>query len=224
MITVVEGPSAVGKTSLLHRLPSSQVITEDWATLGFPQETWPDLHTPEGQVFGVTLNSHRWKLLCAAEDRYSIAYADTDPLKLYYNFALALHGSLSRDQLLVTFRTCRQAMAEEHLGFADAIIFLYASPETLWARKQQDGSRRRGKFGLHVQLVDAFATYYMLLGQVRPGTVTMCDTDQHDISSMLLTQYVASVPHYQRYDIDTFDLLQQRVLDYLDTSSLWNRT
>lgn len=80
MITVVEEPSAVGKTTLLRQLPSHLVVSEDWAALGFPQETWPNLRTPQGQAFGVTLTAHRWQLLCEAEANYGIAYADTDPL------------------------------------------------------------------------------------------------------------------------------------------------
>jgi len=36
MISVIEGPSAVGKTTLAQSLSSQQVVTEDWDALGFP--------------------------------------------------------------------------------------------------------------------------------------------------------------------------------------------
>ena len=222
MIIVVEGPSAVGKTTLLRQLRSNLVVSEDWAALGFPQETWPDLQTPDGQAFGVTLTAHRWKVLCESEENNGIAYADTDPLKLYYNFALVLHGSLSREQLLLTFQTYRQAMAVEQIGFADAVVFLHASTQTLWERKQQDATRRRRNFNKHNQLVDAFATYYTLLEQVRPGTVNMYDTNQHKVSSTILVQNNFTVQQYLRYDVHAFDILQQRLLEYIDTSMLQN--
>ena len=98
--------------------------------------------------------------MCEAEVQYGTAYADTDPLKLYYNFALALYGLLSREQLLLTFQTYRQALAAEQIGFADAAVFLRASTQALWERKQQDTSRQRRNFNLHNQLVDAFTSYY----------------------------------------------------------------
>ena len=218
MIIVVEGPSAVGKTTLLRHLPTSHVVSEDWSALGFPPEQWPDLDTPAGQAFGVGASSHRWKLLCDVEHHFGSAYADTDPLKLYYNFALALHGTRSRALLEMTFEGCRHAMQTEQLGFADRVMFLQATAATLRSRKQQDASRQRRRFDLHVELIDAFAHYYMLLEQVRPGTVRFYDTDQGDSTPSILSHPLPPRPPYARYDLHTFDALREAVLHYLDTT------
>lgn len=218
MITVVEGPSAVGKTTLLHQLPTALIITEDWSALGFPPEQWPDLDTPEGQAFGVRASSHRWKLLCDVEHLFGSAYADTDPLKLYYNFALALHGTRSRAQLEMTFELCRHAIKTEQLGFADRVVFLRATAATLRSRKQQDASRQRRRFDLHMELIDAFAHYYMLLEQVRPGTVMFYDTDQGGSTPPILSHLLPQHPRYARYDLHTFDVLQEAVFHYLDAT------
>jgi len=218
MIMVVEGPSAVGKTTLLGQLPLSRVISEDWAALGFPAEQWPDLDTPAGQMFGVTASSHRWKLLCDVENQFGTAYADTDPLKLYYNFALALHGSRSRAQLWTTFEYCRHALETEQLGFADTVLFLRASPVTLWSRKQQDATRQRRRFELHVELIDGFALYYALLEQIRPGTVTFYDTDQDGSSPTLFSDTLPHRTRYARYDVHAFDALQEAIFHTLDAA------
>jgi hypothetical protein len=218
MIVVVEGPSAVGKTTLVHHIPSSHVISEDWSALGFPPEQWPDLDTSAGQAFGVRASSYRWKLLCDVEHQFGNAYADTDPLKLYYNFALALQGTRSRAQLEMTFELCRHAMKAEQLGFADRVVFLWASAATLRSRKQQDTSRQRRRFDLHLALIDAFAHYYMLLEQVRPGTVTFYDTDQGKPTPSHLLQPPPQHPRYARYDLHTFDTLQEAVFHYLDVT------
>jgi|SRR5215213_812250 len=215
MIIVVEGPSAVGKTTLLRQLPASHVIGEDWAALGFPPEQWPNLDTPAGQAFGVRASSHRWKLLCDVEHQFGSAYADTDPLKLYYQFALALHGTRSRAQLRTTFDYCRRALETEQLGFADIIVFLRASPATLRSRKQQDASRQRRRFDLHVELIDAFAHYYALLEQIRPGTVTFHDTDLDGTTSTILSRPLPQHPLYARFDVHTFDALQDAVFHAL---------
>jgi hypothetical protein len=218
MIIVVEGPSAVGKTTMLRLLPASHVVSEDWAALGFPPEQWPDLDTPAGQAFGVRASSHRWKLLCDVEHHYGSAYADTDPLKLYYNFALALHGIRSRAQLEMTFELCRHAMKTEQLGFADRVVFLQATTATLRLRKQQDAHRQRRRFGLHLELIDAFARYYMMLEQVRPGTVTFYDTEQGRSAPQIQSHLLPQHPQYARYDLRTFDALQEAVLHYFDTT------
>lgn len=218
MIIVVEGPSAVGKTTLLRHLPTSHVVSEDWSALGFPPEQWPDLDTSAGQAFGVRASSHRWKLLCDVEHQFGRAYADTDPLKLYYNFALALHGTRSRAQLAMTFELCRHAMKTEQLGFADRVVFLRATSATLRSRKQQDASRQRRRFDLHVELIDAFAHYYMLLEQIRPGTVTFYDTDQDGSTLPILSLPLSQHPPYARFDVHTFDALQEAVFHYLDAA------
>jgi hypothetical protein len=216
MIIVVEGPSAVGKTTLLRQLPASHVISEDWVALGFPPEQWPNLDTPAGQAFGVRASSHRWKLLCDVEHQFGSAYADTDPLKLYYQFALALHGTRSRAQLQTTFDYCRHALETEQLGFADTVVFLRASPATLRSRKQQDASRQRRRFDLHVELIDAFAHYYALLEQIRPGTVTFHDTDQDGTTATILSCPLPQHPPYARFDVHTFDALRDAVFHALD--------
>lgn len=220
MIIVIEGPSAVGKTTSLRQFPTSQVVSEDWFALGFPPEQWPELDTSAGQAFGVRAAAHRWKLLCDGEHQFGTTYADTDPLKLYYNFALALHGTRSRAQLEITFDLCRQALKNEQLGFADHVVFLQATAATLRTRKQHDVTRLRRRFDLHVELIDSFAHYYMLLEQVRPGTVTFYDTDQDDRTPPLLLQHVPSSPQYARYDLQSFDALQKAVFHHLDTTKL----
>lgn len=211
VIIAVEGPSAVGKTTLVRQLQPAQVVSEDWEALGFPRGTWPDLHTAEGQRVGTTMVARRWELLLATERQFGTAVADTDPLKLYYDFALAAEGIMLHEVFENAFRHARQAMADRRLGFADHVVFLWAAPATLQARKAADSTRRRGNFATNLQLATWFAVYYDAMNQVRPGTVHRVNTDH--ASALAMSAVVNSLPllPYARYDTAILDQLKHQL-------------
>lgn len=220
MISVIEGPSAVGKTTLAQSLPPRQVVMEDWDALGFPRASWPDLETPEGQVFGVELCAHRWAVMRRVEEQFGAAYGDTDPLKLYYDFALALYGHKTLAAFHAICERIAEAMREERLGFADRVLFLTASPMTLTARKQADPTRQRRNFALHLSISPGFARYYEILGSLRPGSVTVLDAD-HDVHARALAwlRQEQLSPH-KRYDLNSFAQLREELMRELRTNGL----
>ncbi|HEY4383504.1 MAG TPA: hypothetical protein VGN34_03375 [Ktedonobacteraceae bacterium] len=161
MIIVVEGPSAVGKTSLLRIFPASQVVGEEWEALGIPRGSGPEKpQSKEAQAFWVELHTRRWQKLLATETSLGNAYADTDPVKLYYNFALVKLGYMERDVFEEGFVQTEQAFLQSSLGFADHVIVLSAPPDVLLQRKNADASRQRGHFHLHARLGSLIKEYY----------------------------------------------------------------
>lgn len=205
MLVVIEGPSAVGKTTLLTAMPPEQVIGEE--ALLIPPGT--DLLAAER--YGVELNARRWERLVAAERRYGRAYADSDPLKLYYGFALAAEGELQREVFEEGWRLARRALSEERLGFADRVVFLSASPRTLAERRAGDSSRRRGKFSSHVRLIDAFALYYAALERARPGMLRWLDAEG-DLRGDAMALIAGLGPsEHGRYDVSLLDGLKREL-------------
>lgn len=178
MLVAVEGPSAVGKTTLLGLVPAERVVGEEWEALGIPRGSGPaEPRGVDAQRFWVDLNARRWGLLLDCERRHGEAYADTDPLKLYYNFALTSLGEMPREVFAEGWRWTLRAMEERRLGFVDRVVYLRASPSKLAERKAGDASRRRGGFELHVRLGSAMEAYYAALERLRPGTVRWLDTE-----------------------------------------------
>jgi hypothetical protein len=215
MLIVVEGPSAVGKTTLLGMMPVDQVVPEEIVQL--PTGLGP----LEAQPYFVESNSRRWARLLQVEAQYGQAYADTDPLKLYYDFSLVAIGELTRDVFETNWRLVRHAVATRRYGFADRIVFLLASPETLAARKAGDTTRRRSGFAVHVRLWKAMDAYYRALARLRPGTIHWLDTEsvvRNDVIVMLENLILCE---YNRYDTTLLDALKRDLDQLLDAEHQW---
>jgi hypothetical protein len=213
MIIVIEGPSAVGKTSLLHTFPSSQVVGEEWEALGIPRGSGPENpQSKEAQTFWISLQIRRWQKLLEIEASSGNTYADTDPVKLYYNFALARSGHMEREIFEEGFAQTEQAFAQGLLGFADHVIVLSAPPDVLRQRKNGDSTRRRSNFGLHARLGSLIEEYYTVIEHLRPGTVHFLDASR-DIKSERLSALISKLTPSSsaRSDRDTLHHLKQQL-------------
>jgi hypothetical protein len=211
MIIVVEGPSAVGKTSLLRTFPASQVVGEEWEALGIPRGSGPEKpQSKDVQDFWVELHTMRWQKLLETKSSLGHAYADTDPVKLYYNFALVKRGYMEREVFERGFAQTEHAFLQSLLGFADHVIVLSAPPDILLQRKINDSSRHRSQFALHSHLGPLIEEYYTLLERLRPGTVHFIDatSDRRDeITSALVAKLMPS--SNTRSDLSTLRHLKQ---------------
>jgi len=165
MLVAVEGPSAVGKTTLLREMPPEQVVGEE------PLRTPDGMSREETSSHAAALNARRWNRLLEVEERHGCAYADGDPLKLYYDFARVSIGELDRETYEAGWHLMERAMVDERIGFSDCVIFLSAPLEELARRRVGDTTRRRRKFALHARLIPAMRAYYETLERIRPGTV-----------------------------------------------------
>lgn len=206
MLIVVEGPSAVGKTTLLDRVRAERVVGEE--ALRVP----PGMGAMGAIPYAVESSARRWHRLLEAEARYGRAYADGDPLKLYYDYARVAVGDLDRAVYDAGWRSIAQAMDECRVGFADRVVYLFASPQTLAHRKASDATRRRGKFTLHVRLIPAMRAYYAVLERLRPGTVRWLDAED-DPRSETVSELEGSTLDLRRdrYDVSTLGRLKEEL-------------
>lgn len=204
MIIVVEGLSAVGKTTLLRSMPPAQVVVE--AGVEIHQEDGQLLPPAPGQEtpqFWVNRQMQRWRRLLDIERQYGRAYADTDPIKLHYAFGLALIGARARDAFDAECEVIREAMTAGQLGFADHIVLLSAPPEVLAARKAADATKPRHNFALHARLGPSLAAYYASLERLRPNTVHHIEVDEYtqtEDASAAIQRLDATRPG--RYDVE----------------------
>ncbi len=134
VLIAVEGPPAVGKMTLLMGVPKELVVGEE--PLRIPPRTTPE----EVLRLGVALNERRWTRLLGAESASGQAYADSDPLKLYYGFFSAAVGGLpaswpigttAREVFEEGWWLHRESVIERRLGFVDQVVLLYAPPGVL---------------------------------------------------------------------------------------------
>jgi hypothetical protein len=214
LLVAVEGPSAVGKTTLLaNAAPADSIVGEEWEAVGIPQGSGPSRHlSPEAQRFWVRLHAGRWGLLREVEDRCGTAYADTDPLKLYYNFALVRAGELPREVFEAGWRLTRQAVEGRRLGFVDRVVYLKASRDALARRKAGDASRTRRNFELHSRLVDHMESYYAALERLRPGSVFWLDAEGEATADGVFAAALSEeAPRRERYDVALLDRLKREL-------------
>ncbi len=210
MLVAVEGPSAVGKSTLLRlAAPASSVVDEDWEAVGLSRAAGPaEPLSVEAQGFWVDLNIRRWALLLEVEQRCGIAYADTDPPKLYYNFALARIGELPRGVLEQQWYLTREAIGQRRLGFVDRVVYLDAAPRTLARRRAGDTSRTRRNFRLHQRLVGAMGDFYATLERIRPGTVRWMDAEREVSKTTAGEALTLDASRRDRYDLTSLDALK----------------
>lgn len=221
MLVTVEGPSAVGKTTLLRRaVPAESVLGEDWAAVGVPGAAEPAEPLSLGaQRFWVDLNIRRWELLVDVEARRGMACADTDPPKLYYNFALLKAGELPREVFEGQWRLSREAIQDCRLGFVDRVVYLKASEEVLAERMAADTSRTRRNFWLHQRLTEAMEGYYAALERIRPGTVRWIDAEgeiPRRSAIGALSGEASEASRRDRYDVALLDDLKAELDQILD--------
>ncbi len=183
---------------------------EEWEALGVPRGSGPA--EPGGigaQRFWVELSVRRWELLLNIEARHGEAYADSDPLKLYYNFALTSIGEMPREVFDEGWRWTRRAMEGVRLGFADRVLYLRASPGKLAQRRAADASRSRRNFDLHVRLGPAMEAYYAALERLRPGTVRWVNAEG-DVREGAVSWLQGGEPaQAHRYDVAILDQLKR---------------
>ena len=206
---VVEGPSAVGKTTLLELVPAGRVVGEE--VLQVP----PGTGSLQALPYGVESSARRWERLLETEARHGRAYADSDPLKLYYDFARVAVGELDRGVYDAGWRLMARAMDERRVGFADRVVFLYASHGTLAKRGAADATRRRGKFALHVRLAPAMEAYYAALEQLRPGSVRWLDAEGDPLDEATPALEGPEDSTRDRYDVRALERLKQDLDEWL---------
>jgi deoxyadenosine/deoxycytidine kinase len=167
MKIVIEGPSAVGKSTLCQKLRdtyNSKVVDEIIVEpiRGF---------TPyEEATFYLDKEIRRWNTSVHANE---ILFLDTDPLKsFWFNWSLSFHNCLSLSDLENYFLVKERS---DQVGYADLYIILNASHQELINRKNADVFRERDNFEWISNANTYRDKYYQHLNKVIPGHVVFIE-------------------------------------------------
>ena len=174
-IVCLEGPSAVGKTTLAHRLGAgcgAAVVPELSGAGGAPP-------IPESAEWFADRHVERWlDARRLAADGAPLVVLDTDPLKgLWYNPVFADAGWPGVRTVAEGYRA---RMRAGRLGVPDRYVVLSATVEQLRARRAGDATRSRRGFEGNLRLVEALPRWFAELARAAPGLVTMLDTSDRD--------------------------------------------
>jgi hypothetical protein len=197
VITVVEGPSAAGKSSHVSAFQRELVVSEN------PGHAKPDetASLEEESRFWVRQNEIRWDQALKREAVYELAVCDTDPLKLHYAWTLTRAGAASTaDEFERQLRLTRDAITQRSLGIADLIACVVPSEAILRERRASDSTRRRRNFEMHVRLAGPLEEWYSALEATDPGRVIWDWPDK-----------TCPPGRRSRYDVDLFDAWMARL-------------
>lgn len=166
MIVVVEGPSAVGKTTWCAAHGSGDVVAESGPIRP------PDGLDDDGVArFWSAVDRRRWAEALRVEAEGGRAVCDTDPLKLHYAYCLARVGVASWERFDSGVHVTSQAITSRWLGIADIVLVEIPDDETLARRRRSDPTRSRRNFDLHRRLGPALRDWYDTLARLDPGRV-----------------------------------------------------
>ena len=172
-VLCVEGPSAVGKTTLaaaLARVCGAVVVPELDAS-GAP---------PPGSSAGWVVERHaaRWRLTREVASGAPFVVLDGDPFKgLWYNRVYAEEGWEGVEVVAPLYRARVEAGA---LAFPDLYVALTAPEEELRRRRAADATRTRRNFEKHLLLAGPLLRYFHELRAAAPGRVAIVETGRRE--------------------------------------------
>lgn len=212
----IDGPSAVGKSSLIRNLqkdlPEAFPIDELLAKKSNPfcnWKTYDDFLQKQLWFFDNTLR--RYTDNVSASGPHALQLNDIGVIDVIVHtavFPLANHlpwsvFSAFREQVRCHYRD---------LPFASLVLFLYASEEALRLRREQDPLRVRNAFDSNLRLYPLQKDFYFMLAKAFPRQVFCLDAER---SPSVLAENVKSVILKNRNEPSL------RLYDILDAASSW---
>ena len=169
MIVCLEGPSAVGKTTLLAALARERGAA-----------TVPELDAGAPPPVGSSAewfaerSAERWRRAVDLASDAPFVVLDGDPLKgLWYNRVFADEGWEGVDVVAPLYRA---RIGAGTLAFPDLYVVLGATGAQLRARRAADPTRARRSFEKHLRLVEPLRRYFGALREADPPRVLFLDT------------------------------------------------
>ncbi len=168
-IVCIEGPSAVGKTTLAAALAASgAAVVPELDAAGAPPPA-------ESAAWFVDRHAALWRRARELAVDAPLVVLDGDPFKgLWYGALYAADGWPDADS---SARLYRDRIRRGELAFPELYVALEAGEPTLRARRAGDATRGRRNFEKHLALVEPLRRWFAALATHAPGRVLRLETD-----------------------------------------------
>lgn len=209
MISIdIDGPSAVGKTTLIHQLyreiPNASFVDELLMQKSNPYSQWKtseDFLKKQLWFFENTLRRY----ITTSDSKYSdVQINDIGIIDVIIHTAIfPIVNKLPWD-IFTQFKNSIMNNYQD-IGLANIVLYLYASEQVLRQRKSNDVLRARNAFESNIQLYPLQKKFYFVLANTYPNQVFCLDTDSNSTSLIkeilgFLNQN-ASAPPLHLYDL-----------------------
>lgn len=199
LVVCIEGPSAVGKTTLaaaLARECGAFIVPEVDASAApaiADSAAWfIDAHAAQ--------SAH-----ARAANGASFSVLDGDPFKaLWYNRVFAEQGWPGVDVVAPLYRT---HLARGTITWPDLYVVLDATEVQLRARRSGDATRARRGFEHHLRLIEPLRDHFMTLAAAAPGHVVFVDSSKRETLIAVVREALGAVPPAPFDGLRVFDHL-----------------
>ena len=206
MIVVIEGISAVGKTTFAGRF-GRRWIPE------FVEQGEAPAPSDRAEVvasYWVEHNVRRFQAAVEVEAEYGFAVCDTEPWKSHFDWSMARAGFRTMDVFDAAIPIVREAILARRLGFGGRYYVKRIAPHVARVQKDGDATRTRRNFEMHLALQPHLLEWFDVLSKVLPDRVHFGFPDYEDLHAEL-TNGLRAATDSRRFDVSVLDELVQRL-------------
>lgn len=209
MISIdIDGPSAVGKTTLIHQLyreiPNASFVDELLMQKSNPYSQWKTSEDFLKKQLWFFENTLRRYITTSDSKHSNVQINDIGIIDVIIHTAIfPIVNKLPWD-IFTQFKNSIMNNYQD-IGLANIVLYLYASEQVLRQRKSNDVLRARNAFESNIQLYPLQKKFYFVLANTYPNQVFCLDTDSNSTSLIkeilgFLNQS-ASAPPLHLYDL-----------------------
>jgi thymidylate kinase len=186
-ILALEGPPAVGKTTL------SRALAEQFGAMVIPELDASGAPSPrDAEPWFTDRHAAAWQQAERDAAQAPLVVMDGDPWKgLWYNW---LHADEGWPGIDVVAPLCAAAIDHGRLALPDLWIILDADVDTLRARRAGDPTRRRRNHDRHLTRLPMFSRYMHALAAIAPSRVVHLSTHNRAMLPSQVMEQVAMLP------------------------------
>lgn len=216
MISIdIDGPSAVGKTTLIHQLcnmmHSASFVDELLMQKSNPYSKW---ETPEDflkkQLWFFEHTLKRYAISTSESNQCNVQINDIGIIDVIIHTAIYPIANKLPWNIFLPFKN-RIMNCYPNLDLANIVLYLYASEETIRQRKSNDSLRVRNAFESNILLYPLQKKFYFMLNSTYPNQV-ICFDAELNFSSL-----IKDVTKIIQRNTDTAPLKLYDLLNITDT-------